>query len=127
MNKLATDELVDYCRETVGHRLRTMTRYGLNDFDTLYLREGMLDDLGFEDEDSWDMFRLPVFQMHRRLWELAHFADTLDDPEVGVYTFGDITVIQLLLSEKEGIWISFDHDGDFPDEFLAGLEATVSA
>lgn len=127
MNQQVAEELVDYCRESVGHRLRTVTRYSLDTFDSRYLREGMLDDLGFEDEESWEMFRLPVFQMHRRLWELPHFANTLAAPDVGRYTFGDVTVIQLLLSKEEGIWISFDNDGDPPDEFVAGLKAIVSA
>lgn len=122
----STDHLVDYCREAVGDRLRSVTRYGLDDFHSLYLRDGFLDELGLEDEASWEMFRLPVFQMHPRLWELAHFADTLDAPDVGRYTFGDVNVVQLLLSKEDGLWISYDTDGDPPDEFVAGLKAVVA-
>jgi hypothetical protein len=123
----AADEVVVYCRETVGNRLRTVTRYSLDDFDSLYLRDGILEELEFEDGESREMFRIPVFQLHRKLWEISYFSNTLDDPEAGVFSFGDVAIVQIPIAEEEGIIVSLESDGDLPGEFVAGLKAIVSA
>lgn len=119
------EELLSYSREMLGSDLRAVTRYTRNEHDSIFIREDVSDQLDL-DEDSRSMFRLPLVRMQKSAQELSQYHPTLDRPGAAVYWFGDITLLQLPITDTSGIVLTFDREGGLPDEYVSRCKSIAS-
>ncbi len=117
-------EIIDYCHEMVGENLRTVTRYSAEEFEPVYTRDGIFEQIQL-DEETLGMFRNPVFQIHRAAWDVGSYHLLLDVPDVAISSFGDISAIQFPVTREDGILVTLDSQGELPTGLVSHCKSIV--
>ena len=124
MVRQASEELADYCREEIGEKLRAVTYYSADTHDPVFTRKGVIERMQIT-EESRQMFRHPLLQMNKAVWQLSNVHPMLDGPDVAIYSYGDVSVVQFPLGESDGVVVSFDWEGELPGEFISNCKSIV--
>jgi len=107
MDKGGAQRVARYCAETVGEKLRSVSEYDETGVTTVYSRPGLRED--YTDEQAAALLETAMEQnqrLHRSNIERA----PLGEPRAGIYAFEEAFVVQLPVSETEGIVVTMDAD-----------------
>lgn len=126
MTRETAEELLAYCRDVVGEDLRAVTCYGRNDHVPIYTREDVREQLQL-DEASQGMFRLPLVRMQNAMRRLGQLNPLFDDPDVALYSYGTIAVLQFPITEQEGIIVTLDWKDELPTDLVSRCKTIVYA
>lgn len=118
------EELLALSRDAFGTDLRVVTRYNANEHEPIYTREDVPDELEL-DEEARSGFRRPLVRMQKSAHDLAYFHPHLTEPEFAIHSYEDIIVLQIPLSEKDGIIITLDVVEGLPTDLMARCKAIV--
>lgn len=118
------EEISRHCRDAIGGGVRSVVHYSSHDHDPLYTREDVEEELGM-DVDTRTMFRNPLVQVNKTIWQVSRLAPTLPDPDFATFSYGDTVLLLFPITADEGIVVSLDYDGTLPDDLVAGCTELV--
>jgi hypothetical protein len=125
MKEGGAQRVARYCTETVGEKLRSVSEYDETGVTTVYSRPGLRED--YTDEQAAALLETAMEQ-NQRLHRSNIEGAPLGEPRAAVYAFEEAFVVQLPVSETEGIVVTMDADvGTQLGGFVRALRARMTA
>ncbi|WP_254861401.1 DUF7522 family protein [Natronomonas gomsonensis] len=101
----AAQRLTTYCRERAGDDVRSVVEYSGDEYTVAYLRDGLQAQY---DEDQFDDLVQYAREVHERLATVEATETPLGDARATVHYFENAFVIQLVVDENLGYFVTFN-------------------